>query len=176
MDENNRQSSSKLYDGAVNSISYARRCDQLDDPAGRSMGLEHAVELLLDLLGLKIYKVAQDQARAGACDQVKAALERALNASASAETLIAGSTEPCATEAGQEDPGQKRDERGHNPKYVKGAKRFSLMRARGDSWEPHMEGTAAELAKVAGCHSNVIYKNARTGRPFCDGTWKVKAV
>ena len=148
---------SMLYITANDALSYARRCCDHDDQEGETIALKHAVELILDLLEVKVLTVD------------------------SAELAKLGQP---AEDGGEGEPSPPPEHFemgtgtiGHNPKSS-ALKKFELSRKDEDTgeYEPFAEGTAAELAVKAGVKPGVIYKQAQTRRAFKNGTWKVRSL
>lgn len=167
---------SARYTCAGDALSYARRCGDHDDVEGETMALKHAVELVLDLLEVKVLNV--DSARlAEICDagdqdaQAPGPLQTATFRQDPGEV---GWEMPVRT--GLVTPSQGTGEIGDNPNRVKPVKRFRLLRNGETGWEAFADGTAADLARKANVRASAIYKNAKTGNAFGNGTWKVKAL
>ena len=163
--EESRKPRSTLYITANDALAYARRCCDHDDQEGETIALKHAVELLLDLLEVKVLTV--DSAELAKLGQP---------AEDDGGAHPAGRFEmPVRT--GEVAPSQGTGTIGHDPKSS-ALKKFELCRKDEDtgSFEFFAKGTAADLAPKAGVRPGAIYKHAKTGRAFKDGTWKVRAL
>lgn len=162
MDESGK-ARSVLYITANDALSYARRCCDHDDQEGEAMALKHAVELILDLLEVKVLAVdSEELAKLGQ------PAEDGGGRGPSGHFEMPARTGAVA-------PSQGTGTIGHNPKGS-ALKKFELSRKDADTGEfaPFAKGTAAELAPKAGVKPGAIYKQAQTGRAFGNGMWKVR--
>lgn len=162
MDESGKQRS-VLYITANDALSYARRCCDHDDQEGEVIALKHAVELILDLLEVKVLTVDSAElaklgrpAEDGDAQEQQGSFEMPLRTCEVAPSQGTGTI-------------------GHNPK-APAIKKFELLRKDSETgtFEFFAKGTAAALASKAGVKPGVIYKQAQTGRAFRNGTWKVR--
>lgn len=159
---------SMLYITANDALSYARRCCDHDDQEGETIALKHAVELILDLLEVKVLTV--DSAEL-------AKLGQPAEGGGEGEPSRPPEHFEMPVRTGLVAPSQGTGTIGHNPKSS-ALKKFELSRKGEDTgeYEPFANGTAAELAVKAGVKPGVIYKQAQTRRAFKNGTWKVRSL